>query len=38
VTRLVDLRNSFIAENIYLLKAASSLDCTDGPVMSPQIH
>lgn len=38
VTRLVDIRNSFIAENIYQLRDASSLDCTSGPVMSPQIH
>lgn len=38
VTRLVDIRDSFIAENIYQLRDASSLDCTSGPVMSPQIH
>lgn len=38
VTRLVDIRNSFIAENIYQLRDASSLDCTSGPVMAPQIH
>ena len=38
VTRLVDLRNSFVAENIYLLREASQTGCTDGPVIAPQIH
>jgi hypothetical protein len=38
VNRLVGMRNSFIAENIFLLRDASSLDCASGPVMSPQIH
>jgi anaerobic magnesium-protoporphyrin IX monomethyl ester cyclase len=38
VTRLVAMRDSFIAENIYLLRDASSPDCASGPVMSQQIH
>src|SRR5262249_22091994 len=32
MTRLVDLRNSFVAKNIYLLREASQIGCTDGPV------
>jgi hypothetical protein len=32
VNRLVATRNSFIAENIYLLRDASNVDCTNGPV------
>jgi anaerobic magnesium-protoporphyrin IX monomethyl ester cyclase len=38
VARLVALRNSFIADNIYLLQDASRLDCTSGPVIAPQLH
>jgi len=38
VTRLVDLRNSFVAKNIYLLREASQIGCTDGPVIAPQLH
>jgi hypothetical protein len=36
-TRLISMRNNFVAENIYLLKDASP-DCTNGPVIAPQIH
>ncbi len=36
--RLVELRDRFIAENIYLLRDASRLDCTAGPVIAPQVH
>jgi hypothetical protein len=38
VNRLVAMRNSFIAENIYLLRDASNQDCASGPVIAPQIH
>jgi len=38
VARLVALRNEFIAQNIYLLRDASSLDPVDGPVIAPQLH
>lgn len=36
--RLVELRDRFIAENIYLLRDASRLGCTAGPVIAPQVH
>jgi anaerobic magnesium-protoporphyrin IX monomethyl ester cyclase len=35
--RLISMRNNFVAENIYLLRGASP-DCTNGPVIAPQIH
>jgi anaerobic magnesium-protoporphyrin IX monomethyl ester cyclase len=38
LARLVELRNNFIAENIYLLRDASRLDCAAGPVIAPQVH
>jgi anaerobic magnesium-protoporphyrin IX monomethyl ester cyclase len=39
VARLIALRNGFIAENIYLLRDASSLDgAATGPVIAPQVH
>ena len=38
IARLIDLRNRFIADNIYLLRDASSADCTAGPVIAPQVH
>lgn len=38
IARLVERRNHFIAENIYLLRDASRLDCTAGPVLAPQVH
>ena len=37
-TRLLDIRNDFIARNIELLMATVSPECTNGPVMTPQIH
>ena len=36
--RLMDMRNSFIARNIDLLKETVNPDCASGPVMAPQIH
>ncbi len=38
VNRLVAMRNTFIADNIYLLRDASTRDSSDGPVIAPQIH
>jgi anaerobic magnesium-protoporphyrin IX monomethyl ester cyclase len=37
-TRLLDLRNDFIAENINLLMETVRPDCASGPVMAPQMH
>src|SRR6516164_4987099 len=37
-TRLVDMRNKFVAENIYRLMGPVNQDCVSGPVMAPQIH
>jgi radical SAM superfamily enzyme YgiQ (UPF0313 family) len=36
--RLVRRRNQFVSENIALLADAVCLDCSSGPVMTPQIH
>ena len=36
--RLIRIRNHFISENIPSLVDAVSLDCSSGPVMTPQIH
>ena len=36
-TRLVSMRNNFVAENIYLLRDASQ-DGANRPVIAPQIH
>jgi hypothetical protein len=36
--RLVNLRNSFVAENIYLLADSVNADCSSGPVLAPQVH
>jgi len=36
--RLIELRNQFIADNIYLLRDASLVAPTDGPVIAPQVH
>ena len=36
--RLVERRNRFIADNIYLLRDASRFDHSAGPVISPQLH
>jgi len=38
IARMVELRNQFIAENIYLLRDASDAGCPAGPVLSPQVH
>jgi len=38
VARLISLRNSFIAENIYLLRDASLDSAAAGPVIAPQVH
>lgn len=37
-TRLVNMRNKFVAENIYRLMGPVNQDCVSGPVMAPQIH
>jgi hypothetical protein len=36
-SRLISMRNDFVAENIYLLKDASA-NGANRPVMAPQIH
>jgi anaerobic magnesium-protoporphyrin IX monomethyl ester cyclase len=36
--RLVERRNRFIADNIYLLRDASRFDHSAGPIISPQLH
>jgi radical SAM superfamily enzyme YgiQ (UPF0313 family) len=36
-SRLIGMRNDFVAENIILLKDASA-DCANRPVIAPQIH
>jgi radical SAM superfamily enzyme YgiQ (UPF0313 family) len=36
--RLAGVRNQFISDNIYELVDAASVDCSSGPVMTPQIH
>jgi radical SAM superfamily enzyme YgiQ (UPF0313 family) len=36
--RLLELRNSFIAQNIDLLVETVNPDCSTGPVIAPQIH
>ena len=38
VARLVEFRNEFIAENIYLLREAGEAACPSGPVLAPQVH
>ena len=37
-TRLVDLRNVFVAKNLEPLNQRINADCSSGPVMRPQIH
>jgi anaerobic magnesium-protoporphyrin IX monomethyl ester cyclase len=37
-TRLVDLRNLFVADNLDPLTDCINADCTSGPVLRPQIH
>jgi anaerobic magnesium-protoporphyrin IX monomethyl ester cyclase len=36
--RMISLRNNFVSENILLLMDTVSQGCTDGPVLTPQIH
>jgi radical SAM superfamily enzyme YgiQ (UPF0313 family) len=38
IARLIEVRNQFIAENIYLLRDASEAACPSGPVLAPQVH
>jgi anaerobic magnesium-protoporphyrin IX monomethyl ester cyclase len=38
LTRLVDMRNAFIADNLDFLTEGTTPDCAGGPVMAPQIH
>ena len=38
IERLVETRNSFISENVYLLRDATIVGCSGGPVMAPQVH
>jgi radical SAM superfamily enzyme YgiQ (UPF0313 family) len=38
IERLIDLRNRFIADNIYCLRDASKVDCKAGPTIAPQVH
>jgi len=37
-TRLVDLRNLFVADNLDPLTDCINADCTSGPVLRPQVH
>jgi anaerobic magnesium-protoporphyrin IX monomethyl ester cyclase len=37
-TRLIALRNEFIARNIYLLRDACRLDTAGAPIIAPQVH
>jgi anaerobic magnesium-protoporphyrin IX monomethyl ester cyclase len=37
-TRLVDLRNIFVADNIEPLTHRINADCSSGPVLRPQVH
>ena len=37
-TRLTEMRNNFVADNIYLLMDTVNPDCASGPVLAPQIH
>ena len=37
-TRLVDLRNLFVADNLDPLTDGINADCTSGPVLRPQVH
>jgi len=37
-TKLVDLRNLFVADNLGLLTDRINADCSSGPVLRPQIH
>jgi anaerobic magnesium-protoporphyrin IX monomethyl ester cyclase len=37
-TRLLDMRNDFVAGNLGALAATINADCSSGPVLTPQIH
>ena len=37
-TKLLDLRNGFVADNLEPLTERINADCSSGPVMRPQIH
>ncbi len=37
-TRLLDMRNDFVAGNLDPLAATINADCSSGPVLTPQIH
>ncbi len=37
-TRMVNLRNLFVADNLELLTERVNRDCSSGPVLQPQIH
>jgi anaerobic magnesium-protoporphyrin IX monomethyl ester cyclase len=37
-TRLVDLRNVFVADNLEPLTGRVNADCSSGPVLRPQVH
>jgi anaerobic magnesium-protoporphyrin IX monomethyl ester cyclase len=37
-TRMVNLRNLFVADNLGLLTERVNRDCSSGPVLQPQIH
>jgi radical SAM superfamily enzyme YgiQ (UPF0313 family) len=37
-SRMVDLRNVFVAENLELLTDPINVDCSSGPVLRPQLH
>jgi len=37
-SRLLDLRNAFVAKNVELLMEAVNPDCASGPVLAPQVH
>src|SRR5580698_1217838 len=38
IARLREVRNQFVAENVYLLRDASEAACPSGPVLAPQVH
>jgi anaerobic magnesium-protoporphyrin IX monomethyl ester cyclase len=37
-TKMVDLRNVFVADNLDLLTHQINADCSSGPVLRPQVH
>ena len=38
ILQLVQMRNEFVAQNIYTLKESINPDCATGPVLTPQVH